>query len=404
VEFFSLSFVEANHNAKEGLSMRKHEFINSSRVFSSGVGSSHAVKAGDHLFLTGMTGRNIKGDWASLGHVEGQAKQVFENMALVLEEAGASWKDVVKLLIYLSHHRNWDTVFSILTSYLGDACPPISAVVVEFPDPNLLLEVDTIAFLGPKRAINPPSLMDVSSFHSSQAVVTDGLVHMRGQTAHDRNGKISGLGDIQGQSRTVWGNLKTICQEAGGSLEDLVKLNIYMTNPNFLNEVISYRRDTYPHIRPTSSSSFVGFSDSQTLIEVDGWAYLEKKEPIYSDKAWHPERAGSAQAILLDNGLMPIIGISARNLDSSYHGVGDIKAQCVHTMEIVRHILEKAGATYENVVKLTSNISHPAFAPVAREVRSQYLRENRPALCTAVVRHPSTLVLVKTEAWAYLGS
>lgn len=384
--------------------MRKHEFINSSRVFTSGVGSSHAVKAGDHLFLTGMTGRNVKGDWASLGHVEGQAKQVFENMAFVLEEAGASWRDVVKMLVYLSHHRMWDTVFSILTSHLGDACPPLSAVVVEFPDPNLLLEVDAIAFLGPKRTLNPRSLMDVTSLNSSHAVVAEGLVHMRGQTALDRNGEISGPGDIQIQTRTVWGNLQTICQEAGGSLEDLVKLNIFMATPNFLNEVVSHRRDTYPHIRPTSSSGFVGFPNSQVLIQVDGWACLGQRERIYTDNVWNPEKAGSAQAILLENGLMPIIGISARNLDSSYHGVGDIRAQCVHTMEIVRHILEKAGATYDNVVKLISNVSHPAFAPVAREVRSSYLKENRPALCTIVFRHPSTLVLVKTEAWAYLGS
>jgi enamine deaminase RidA (YjgF/YER057c/UK114 family) len=177
-----------------------------------------------------------------------------------------------------------------------------------------------------------------------------------------------------------------------------------MANPNFLNEVVSYRRDTYPHIRPTSSSGFVGFPDSRILIQVDGWAYLGKKNCIHTEEVWNPEKAGSAQAILLENGLMPIIGISARNLDSSYHGVGDIRAQCIHTMEIIRHILEKAGGSYDNVVKLISNVSHPAFAPVVREIRSSYLKQNRPALCTIVFSHPSTLVLVKTEAWAYLGS
>jgi enamine deaminase RidA (YjgF/YER057c/UK114 family) len=100
---------------------------------------------------------------------------------------------------------------------------------------------------------------------------------------------------------------------------------------------------------------------------------------------------------------MPIIGISARNLDSSYHGIGSIRMQCVRTMEIVQHILEKAGGTFDNVVKLVSHVSHPQFASVAREIRSRFLGENKPALFTTVVHHPSSIVLVKTEAWAYLG-
>ena len=182
-----------------------------------------------------------------------------------------------------------------------------------------------------------------------------------------------------------------------------MKLNIFMGDPDFLGYVSPYRRDTYPNIRPSSASGFVGFTDPRVLLSVDGWAYLGKKETIYTQKAWKPEPAGSAQAILLENGLMPIIGISARNLDSSYHGIGDIRAQCTRTMDIIQDILSKAGGTYDNVVKLVTHVSHPAYASAAREIRSRYLGKNRPALFTTVVHQPSTIVLVKTEAWVYLG-
>jgi enamine deaminase RidA (YjgF/YER057c/UK114 family) len=383
--------------------MGKQECIQSSRVYTSGVGSSHAVKAGDHIFLTGMTGRNVKGKLASLGSIEEQAKQAFENAAWILDEAGASWKDVVKMMVYVSHHRSWAPISEILKTYLNDASPPISVVAVSFPDPDLLLELDIIVFSGPKKAINPPLLPDVSVFGSSHAVAADKLIHMRGQSSLNRDGKIEGPGDIHTQTASVWAKLQTICKEADVSLEDLVKLNIYMSNPNYLSDVVAYRRDTYPHIRPTSASSFVGFTDPRVLISVDGWAYQGKKEIIYNEKAWNPEPAGSSQAILLENGLMPIIGISARNLDGSYHGIGSIQMQCVRTMEIVAHILEKAGGTFDNVVKLASHVSHPQFASVAREVRSRFLGNNKPALLTTVVHHPSSIVLVKTEAWAYLG-
>ncbi|MBW1699313.1 MAG: hypothetical protein JRK26_21270 [Deltaproteobacteria bacterium] len=383
--------------------MHKHECIHSSHVYASGVGSSHAVKAGDHIFLTGMTGRNVKGELKSLGSVEDQAKQAFENATLILEEAGATWKDVVKMMVFVSHHRSWDPISKILKTVLNNARPPISVVAVSFPDPYLLLELDVIAFLGPRKVINPPLLPDVSVLGSSHAVTADKLIHMKGQSSLNRDGKIEGPGNIHTQTASVWSKLQTICEEAGASLEDIVKLNICMANPNYLSDVVAYRRDTYPHIRPTSASSFVGFTDPRVLISVDGWAYQGEKEIIYSETAWKPESAGSSQAILLENGLMPIIGISARNLNSSYHGVGSIQMQCVRTMEIIQAILEKAGGTFGNVVKLASHVSHPQFVSVAREVRSRFLRENKPALLTTVVHHPSSIVLVKTEAWAYLG-
>ena len=93
--------------------MRKHEFIDSSKVFSDESESSHAVKAGQYVFLTSMTGRTVKGKWAGVDQIEDQAKQALDNTSLVLEEAGASWDDVVKLLINLSHHRSWERVFRV---------------------------------------------------------------------------------------------------------------------------------------------------------------------------------------------------------------------------------------------------------------------------------------------------
>jgi len=384
--------------------MRKHDFVNSLRVFTSRPGSSHIVKAGDHLFISGLSGRTITGSWDNLGKVEEQAKQAFENLAIILEEVGATSGNIVKLLLYLSHHSSWNPVLSILASCLGPTLPPVTGIVVEFPDPNQLLELDVIAFLGPNRAVHTQLSVDAPGpRYFDNAVVADDLVHIGGLTAYGRDEKISSIDDIRVQTEAAWNNLQAICREAGGNLEDLVKLNIFATNPNMHDKIVAFRRDTFPHVRPTSSTVFVSFPDPRLFLMLDGWAYLGKKKPINTHKAFNPGSHGSAQGILLENGLMPIIGISARNLDGSYHGAGNIRDQCMRTMDIIKYILEEAGATYENVVKLVSYISHPMFAPIVQEVRSQYLMENRPALSTVIVRQSSTLILVKTEAWAYLG-
>jgi hypothetical protein len=103
-----------------------------------------------------------------------------------LEEAGASWHNVAKVLIYPSHSLNWQTVLLILTPYMCEGHRPITAIVVEFPDPNLLLELDDIAYLGTKMAINPSSLEDLTSLNSTHAPVASGLVYIGGQTARDK--------------------------------------------------------------------------------------------------------------------------------------------------------------------------------------------------------------------------
>jgi len=61
---------------------------------------SQAVRVGNFLFLSGQigiepsTGR-LKEDFQE------QAKQVFENIGAILEQAGYSWEDVVRVVVYL---------------------------------------------------------------------------------------------------------------------------------------------------------------------------------------------------------------------------------------------------------------------------------------------------------------
>ena len=71
------------------------------------------------------------------------------------------------------------------------------------------------------------------------------------ETAHGRvNGMEVVSGDFALRARRVFDNLKAVCQAAGGSLQDIVKLNIYLTDLNdfaTLNEVMAtYFQEPYP--------------------------------------------------------------------------------------------------------------------------------------------------------------
>ncbi|SET54167.1 MULTISPECIES: RidA family protein [Marinobacter] len=84
----------------------------------------------------------------------------------------------------------------------------------------------------------------------SQAVKAGDTVYLSGQIPLDPETMEVVAGDFADKTRRVFENLKAVCEAAGGSLQDIVKLNIYMTDlANFatVNEVMAtYFQEPYP--------------------------------------------------------------------------------------------------------------------------------------------------------------
>lgn len=84
----------------------------------------------------------------------------------------------------------------------------------------------------------------------SQAVRTGNTVYLSGQIPLDpASGELVG-GDITAQTRRVFENLSAVCTEAGGSLADIVRVGIYLTDLGdfaAVNAVMAeYMKPPYP--------------------------------------------------------------------------------------------------------------------------------------------------------------
>jgi reactive intermediate/imine deaminase len=84
----------------------------------------------------------------------------------------------------------------------------------------------------------------------SQAVRIGDVVYLSGQIPLDPQTMELREGDIESQIRQVFENLKAVAEAAGGVLDDLVKLNVYLTDlANFpvVNRVMAdYLAEPYP--------------------------------------------------------------------------------------------------------------------------------------------------------------
>ena len=84
----------------------------------------------------------------------------------------------------------------------------------------------------------------------SQAVKHGNTVYLSGQIALNPETMEVVPGDISAQAHRVFLNLRAVCEAAGGSLDDIVKVNIYMTNLGdfaSVNQVMAeYFSEPYP--------------------------------------------------------------------------------------------------------------------------------------------------------------
>ncbi|MEN9230745.1 MAG: RidA family protein [Thermostichus sp. DG02_5_bins_236] len=78
---------------------------------------SHAVRAGDFLFVTGQLSEDPETGAVVLGPIAEQTRQVMENLQRVLTHVGTGFDRVVMARIFLTDFRDYEAVNAVYASY-----------------------------------------------------------------------------------------------------------------------------------------------------------------------------------------------------------------------------------------------------------------------------------------------
>lgn len=110
---------------------------------------SHAVRAGDFLFVTGQLAEDPTTGEVIRGPIEDQTRQVMENLKLVLEHAGTSFEKVVMSRIFITDFRDYHVVNEIYASYFEKSRLPGRTTVGVMGLAGLGdVEIDLIVYCG----------------------------------------------------------------------------------------------------------------------------------------------------------------------------------------------------------------------------------------------------------------
>jgi 2-iminobutanoate/2-iminopropanoate deaminase len=110
-----------------------------------------AVKSGGLLFLSGIVPVDERGHVVG-GDVVEQTRQVFRSMELVLQAAGCSASDVVKVTVFLLDINDRAKINPMRQEFFGDARPASTLIEVSaLALPGALLEIEAVAAIPDAR-------------------------------------------------------------------------------------------------------------------------------------------------------------------------------------------------------------------------------------------------------------
>ena len=116
------------------------------------------------------------------------------------------------------------------------------------------------------------------SGHFSQAIAIEAkgrMVFISGMTARRPDGSIAGIGDIEAQTRQVCENIKSAVESAGGSMDDICRVDVFVRNIEHFEKIHKVRREYFKAPAPASTMVEVTkMVNPDYLIEINAIAVV----------------------------------------------------------------------------------------------------------------------------------
>ena len=123
--------------------------------------------------------------------------------------------------------------------------------------------------------INPPGVHTPQANYSHVTRVGNAL-YISGQLGLDPEGQLIGAGDAEAQAEQCYRNIQTIVEQFGGSMDDIVKITQYITDPAY-RPLVARPRDRYLGTPGPASTLVVvkGLAAPDYLVEIEAIAMLD---------------------------------------------------------------------------------------------------------------------------------
>jgi reactive intermediate/imine deaminase len=128
----------------------------------------------------------------------------------------------------------------------------------------------------PKQVLRPANLLfqPRPAYPYSPGASAGGWVFTAGQVAWNENGQLVGIGDVTAQTRQVLGNIASILREAGATMADVVKCNVYLADIRHFQAMNAVFAEAFPTDPPARTTVQAALAEPEMLVEIEAIAFV----------------------------------------------------------------------------------------------------------------------------------
>ena len=192
----------------------------------------------------------------------------------------------------------------------------------------------------------------------TQAVRAGNLIFVGGQMSLDESGHVVGS-DITTQATNAFEALKRVLAEAGASLADVVKHNVYLSCEGdeayvrkFMQELDAVRVNYFTAPGPTTTETRVGLDREGALILVDAWAVVgTDKQLLAPDGHWSWDHSLPFSQGWKVGDMIFVGGQRSLDQHGKLLGIGDIEIQTDHAFRNLDTMLRAGGGDRNSLMR-----------------------------------------------------
>jgi len=359
------------------------------------------------------------------GGIKDQAIQVFKNIELITKNVDHNMDDVVKFTIYVKNIVDVTTVREIYKSYYSSYIPTITIVVAKDIPMNALVQVATILSNGKGTIPNAPQSGElvklpklISKCGSCNQSV--GFSHYNYLSAQFPINKETGKiveGGIKEQLRQGLLNVKSVLENIDCPFDDIVKVNIYVTDLKCCEEMKEVYSTFFPGCAIARAINYLPALSIIEVKEVMFGALVQVETVISYGHGTPPQAVEDRHNLVIEfNNVENVFKnplstqsvafshynhISAQlplDANSSQLVSNDFEAQVVKCLENIQNIVESIDHKIEDVVILNILVKDIKNVDLVSKVIKTFFNGYTPAGTIIEVANISKDALVQIDA------
>jgi len=324
------------------------------------------------VFLSNITG--TERDGAALATVEEQTAAALDALGERLAARGLGYRDVVAVNVFLRDTRHFQAMNGVYRGYFQVDPPTRATVEADLPDRDAHVQISAVATPDATEVISPAGLQS-PALPYSWGIRAGDVLFIAGATSRDPETYQPVGGDVQTQTRRVFGNIGMILEEAGMGYGDLVSCKVFLDDVRLwgdMNE--AYREFVTADDPPARAAVRGGLMNPAFLVEIQCVAERSDERRVVLREGQQRGRSPLSPAIAT-GGRVWLAGMLARGEDA--------RDEARNTLASLGGTLEAAGLGFGDVEDVWVYLTDVRDAPAVLEVLAEVMPGEVPPVTVA---------------------